>query len=426
MEKIATALANAGNQLDTANAAAWELCEPTPTVLVRTTDLVDTTAARTAWNAWHSCISLDDPTELRDALRTRHRSLVEALDALRTSAQEQATTMDHVWRPLAAVLLEWHRAAAEVQADTQLLVDITAAENWIKQAAAQLRVERMAPFAEQSQEIWRKLRQQSNVDLGAISLEGTANTNKRVELNVSVDGVENAALAVMSQGELHALGLALFLPRATVDESPFRFLVIDDPVQAMDPAKVDGLAQVLADAALTRQVVVFTHDERLAEAVRRLRLPATVWEVCRRERSVVEVRKSDSPVSRYLADARALLNTDDLPGELRSELVISFCRNAVEAASHTKVRELRLGRGVPHTEVEQALDVAHTTHQKVTLAVFDDPARSGDLLQRLRSALGPWAPTALQNCKQGAHVGYTGDLAGLVDDTRRLADWLQR
>jgi len=36
--------------------------------------------------------------------------------------------------------------------------------------------------------------------------------------------VAGAALSVMSQGELHALGLALFLPRATSPDSPFRFI----------------------------------------------------------------------------------------------------------------------------------------------------------------------------------------------------------
>ena len=50
---------------------------------------------------------------------------------------------------------------------------------------------------------------------------------------------------MLSNGELHALGLALFLPRSTAPDSPFRFVLIDDPVQAMDPSKVEGLAQVL-------------------------------------------------------------------------------------------------------------------------------------------------------------------------------------
>ena len=59
---------------------------------------------------------------------------------------------------------------------------------------------------------------------------------------------------------------------------PFRFIVIDDPVQSMDPAKVEGLARLLARVGRTRQVVVFTHDDRLPEAIRRLQLPATIWE----------------------------------------------------------------------------------------------------------------------------------------------------
>lgn len=70
-------------------------------------------------------------------------------------------------------------------------------------------------------------------------------TQRRLELSVSFDGSDSSALGVMSQGELHALALSLFLPRATLPESPFRFLVIDDPVQSMDPARVDGLAKVL-------------------------------------------------------------------------------------------------------------------------------------------------------------------------------------
>jgi hypothetical protein len=48
---------------------------------------------------------------------------------------------------------------------------------------------------------------------------------------------------VISQGEVNPLVLSMFLPRARLSGSLFRFLVIDDRVQAMDPAKVDGLAR---------------------------------------------------------------------------------------------------------------------------------------------------------------------------------------
>src|SRR6185436_12973213 len=121
-----------------------------------------------------------------------------------------------------------------------------------------------------------------------IQLSGSA-ARRQVELKVTVDDVEGAALGVMSQGEQNALALSLFIPRATLPESPFRFVVIDDPVQSMDPARVDGLARVLQDTAGKRQVVVFTHDDRLPEATRRLGINATILEVTRREGSVVEV-----------------------------------------------------------------------------------------------------------------------------------------
>ena len=88
-------------------------------------------------------------------------------------------------------------------------------------------------------------------------------TRRKVALKVTVDGKDAEALGVMSQGELHSLALSLFLPRATLPDSPFRFICVDDPVQSMDPARVEGLARVLADTAKTRQVVVFTHDDRL-------------------------------------------------------------------------------------------------------------------------------------------------------------------
>ena len=72
----------------------------------------------------------------------------------------------------------------------------------------------------------------------------------------------------MSQGELHALALALFLPRATAASSPFRFVVLDDPIQAMDPAKIDGFVQVLSedrqdasgDRLLPRRPAGFRHQ----------------------------------------------------------------------------------------------------------------------------------------------------------------------
>ena len=139
--------------------------------------------------------------------------------------------------------------------------------------------------------------------------------------------------------------MSVFLPRAALDESPFRFAVIDDPVQAMDPAKVDGLARVLHRAARTRQIVVFTHDDRLPEAIRRLRLDATMLHVDRRARSTVDVQVSRSPVQRYLDDARGYAKPDRVPPEVQARVVPMFCRNAVEAAAANIVRRRAVETG---------------------------------------------------------------------------------
>src|SRR6202008_208949 len=135
-------------------------------------------------------------------------------------------------------------------------------------------------IADRAQAICDDLLRGSNVKVAQIHLTG-ASTQRRVDLDVTVDGVATAALGVMSQGELNALALSLFIPPATLEESPFRFIVIEYPVQSMDPARVGGPARVLQRAAVSRQVIVFTHDDRLAETVRRLGVPATIIEVQR-------------------------------------------------------------------------------------------------------------------------------------------------
>src|SRR4029077_14940310 len=116
------------------------------------------------------------------------------------------------------------------------IAELKAAESWLKDTTGAIRDERFAPISERAMAIWKQLRLQSNVDLGSIELAG-AGIKRRVSLTVSVDGEAAEALGVVSHGALHALALSLFLPRATLPESPFRFVWIDAPVQSMDPAR---------------------------------------------------------------------------------------------------------------------------------------------------------------------------------------------
>jgi energy-coupling factor transporter ATP-binding protein EcfA2 len=250
---------------------------------------VSATATRAAWQQWTKLVTEAAPQDLAAHAPGAFAGLASALTELRDAAARELTLRSEAWQPMAAALAAWTEIARASQHAASDLAHVKKALTWLKADGQEIRNARLAPFTQLSAQIWDMLRQESNVELGPIRLEGSA-TRRRLSLDARVDGAPFAALGVMSQGELHALGLALFLPRATSPDSPFRFLVIDDPVQSMDPAKVDGLARVLSQMARSRQVIVFTHDDRLAEAVRRLQLPATIWEVVRRENSAVELK----------------------------------------------------------------------------------------------------------------------------------------
>ncbi|MEV4467372.1 AAA family ATPase [Micromonospora echinofusca] len=368
-----------------------------------------------------------EPAELAAHLDARYPAVVAVAGAARAYAEGVLRQRDTGWRRAAAELRGWVDAATRLPEREATLARVKAARTWLKSTAARLRNERVAPFAQHSQRIWAQLRQESNVELGAMTLEGT-NTRRRVAFPVSVDGADNGtALGVMSQGEMHALGLATFLPRGCAPESPFRFIVVDDPVQSMDPAKVDGLARVLAALADQRQVVVFTHDTRLPDAVRRLEVGrARIVEVTRAERSVVTLRPASDPVTRYLDDAYALARNEEIAAEVRGPVVAELCRSAVEAACHRMVWRQRVARGVPHGDIEAAIvDASRRLATTLALALFDDADRGGDVLGCLGRRYGARAVAAYKACREGVHGSYLADLPGLVADARLLAEALR-
>lgn len=259
------------------------------------------------------------------------------------------------------------------------------------------------------------------MDLGALTLEGTA-TRRRVNIGALVDGESAGALSIMSQGELHALSLALFLPRASMDVSPFRFVVLDDPVQAMDPAKVDGLVALLSKLAVTRQVIVLSHDDRLPAAARRARVGARIVEVTRGELSSVTLTDVEDPASRYLKDAFALVSDEELPDETLRRTLPGLLRMAVESAAREAFFGRRLLSGQCLASVEGEWSVHRRTADRVSLAVFDEKRDLAAWLDR-----GFRRGQALGVVTSAAHTGLSPStdprdacrsVESLVDDIR--------
>jgi len=418
---IASGSDHAHRAADGATRIARELLTAPPRLLAQLFEigLEGLAAAREQWDAWHAGSSISDLAVLATHLETHHEAFTSAIEVLRKSAAVELQRREDRWRPIATAVSEWTQSAREARAGAENLPRIKAAETWLKDASAEIRNERFAPIADKAMATWEHLRQQSNVTLGRIELAG-AKSQRRVTLDVTVDGIPGAALGVMSQGELHSLALSLFLPRATLSESPFRFVVIDDPVQSMDPARVDGLARALEETARTRQVIVFTHDERLPEAVRRLAIKSTILSITRRPKSVVEVRTALDPVQAHIEDALALVHTTDLPVAVLRRLVPGFCRSALEASFITVLRRRRLAAGRLHGEVEEELKKAGKLTPLAALALFDDREKGSDVMKRLNK-FGSWAGDVFMQCKEGAHNEVEGNLQLIIRDTERLA-----
>jgi recombinational DNA repair ATPase RecF len=417
---LASAAQEAHDRADAARSAARGLLQPVPAILAGTpAGSADLERARAAWEAWATHPGADE-RRLADHIEQAWPLLHEAVTALAVAVGAELRAREDRWAPVAAEVATWCREAREAEVAARPLAALQAAITWLKGATDDIRNARLAPLGDEAREIWALLRQESNVDLGAIRLSG-AGPRRQVDLSVTVDGAPGAALGVMSQGEVNALALSIFLPRATMPGSPFRFLVIDDPVQAMDPAKVEGLARVLEAVARSRQVLVFTHDDRLPEAVRRLGIPARILEVARRPGSVVEVRPALTPVGRLLKDAGAACADPHLPEDVAARVIPGICRLAVEAAFTEAIRRRQFRAGRRHAEIEKEIDDADTTGKRAALALFGDAARVGEVRDHLRT----WdreSAAAYQAVTRGAHTGHRGPLSDLIGQTRRLTD----
>jgi hypothetical protein len=179
------------------------------------------------------------------------------------------------------------------------------------------------------------------------------------------------------------------------------------------------MARVLTEVAADRQVVVFTHDDRLPTALRNLQLPARVVQVSRQSESVVTLRPSRDPVSDDLEDARRLAVGDDIPPPVTARVVPGICRSAIEEACFEITRQRRLARGDSHASVEDTLRATTTLMQRLALAIFDSPDRGGEVYSWLNQHIGRWAPDIIKEVNKGAHDSVTRPM-GLIDDSGTL------
>ena len=382
---------------------------------------VELSGLRAAWSAWTAAPESD--LELAVHLESEWVPVTEETEAVRSVASRRRQQLADQWRPIAEKLAEMLPIAREGQRAQQRLPQLMAAERWLKRCEANIRDRRFDDVKTKVKTVWGTLAVGSNVALEDLRLGA-----KRIDMDVTVDGTASVALGVMSQGELHALALSLFLPRVKVSDSPFGFVMLDDPVQAMDPIRVNGLARVLDELARTHQVVVFTHDDRLPSAVRQLALPATVWSVTRRPKSRVELKVSVDPVQAALADARAVALSEELPEEARRRVIPGLCRDAIEAACLESGQKQLLARGMSHHDCDEHWAENVRLLPRIAVALYGDAGRAGEVYRTLQNKYGHIAVRTVKDCNEMTHSGAADhiDLKELIRDSERLANDLKQ
>ncbi len=372
------------------------------------------TEAAEAWGTWAAVREEPKPSLMASRGQAAAKALHPLLEALQREARTRLEALDSAWLRLRVKLDELVEEAGVSFPQARAAKPVDAAEKWVKKLQTRLRLRRLEPISEKAISIWETLRTDSGVSLEPLDLSGTA--RPALKLPAKVEGSDTNALAVMSQGELNALSLSLFLPRATVDSSPFRFVVIDDPVQAMDPHKVDGLARLLLGIAESRQVVVFTHDPRLWDAVQRAGEGATCWNVERHPGGRVEPTRYRDPVEVHLEEANRIISAKGkVDAKVCAAVVPGLCRLALDARLAQRIRRRELTRR-SHREVEEMLDDARGTWYRLAL----DLCGNGKDLDGAASNLGPELELVVDNIVRGAHGELELDPARVLRDTRRL------
>lgn len=312
---------------------------------------------------------------------------------------------------------------------------------------------RLKEFSERVSRFWREIRRssdvRSDVRFEKLSLEqhrqtkGLPAPELRVSLGLTIDGDRAIERGALSQGELHSLALSIFLPTLMNPESPFGFAVIDDPVQVMDEHAVDGLAEVLRDAAEELQVIVFTHDERLPRALRLLDVNHTLINVTRSAGSVVQCEVALDSVVRALEDAHIEAQGAGEDGSDNSWMDVGVhCREAVEQAC-VKAAEHRLRKaGVSPSDIQRELDYAVynerlSTRKLMALAIWGDPDDLNKVAPHVtqHEKGGAWINDAIDHTNALFHrnpeqvpairSAYDNDLGRLVEVTRNVVKWIE-
>jgi DNA repair exonuclease SbcCD ATPase subunit len=107
-----------------------------------------------------------------------------------------------------------------------------------------------------------------DVRLSAIQVKGSR--TRQVDLIAELYGKKASAAAMLSEAHINATGLSVYLSQIVTEHSPFRFVILDDPVQSMDENhtfrfQTDLVTKLIAQGY---QVIILSHLKTFTDGLR--------------------------------------------------------------------------------------------------------------------------------------------------------------
>lgn len=347
----------------------------------------------------------------------RHREWVMALRRSSDASAEWARDRVRIVEPLLTAWRTHGDRAAE--ADCWKV-----AEKTLDELQVRLRQDRQDDVTAQLHVALRAMLPDADVEIEKIHHQGGAKNRRGAQVRLTLGG-RPARLGMLSSGQRNALLLAPLLVLAT--GGPFGFLLIDDPVHALDDLRVDHLARELARLADSYQVLVLTHDPRLEEHLR-ARRPDLATVTLDRNVATRTVRCThlSTPWETLLADATQVRDIARQDGWLndasQESIVTGLCRAALDGA----IRQAAINRAVRHAmdvdEALRALVEARDTRARVE-HVFALAGGSGTL-PTVRMCVDTFLPAWNSGAHGGPAVGL--DLKAHIRTARRACAELIR
>ena len=173
-------------------------------------------------------------------------------------------------------------------------------------------------------------------------------------------------------------------------------------------------------------MIVFTHDNRLAAAIKDLSIPATILEVTRQPQSRVTVRECLNASRQALKDAGAVNADDNVPTEVLKRVVPGLCRTAVEAAFTEAFWRRQLRAGQTRAQIEAATEGKKLKLVNIAaLALFGDADAGHKAADEVEKRWGKLFARTMRDLNKGTHNGHRGDLDILISDSRNLVAKIQ-